>query len=445
MKKPYLKYKDSGIDWIGEIPEHWEVKPIKYVGEIVLGKMLTPDDKGGYFRKPYLRAQNITWEKVDTEDIKEMWFSEKDLSQYRLKENDLLVSEGGEVGRTAIWQNELSECYIQNSVHKITIKSKNNPYYYLYHFQIYGKTGYFDSIVNRVSIAHLTREKLKEIMFLSPTLSEQQTIATYLDRKTHQIDTLIENKQKLIDLLKEQRAAIINQAVTKGLNPNVKLKDSGIEWLGEIPEHWDVKKLKYFGEIVLGKMLTPQDKGNYYKKPYLRAQNILWEKVDPSDIKEMWFSEKELSQYRLKENDLLVSEGGEVGRTAIWKNELEECYIQNSVHKVTINESYNPFYFLYFFLIYGQAGHFDAIVNRVSIAHLTREKLKEVPFAIPPPTEQKSIANYLYKKTTRMDKSIERQERQIEHLKEYRTTLISEVVTGKIDVRDSGIQEVRQL
>ena len=441
--KRYPAYKDSGIEWLGEIPEHWEAKPIKYVGDIVLGKMLTPDDKGGYFRKPYLRAQNITWEKVDTEDIKEMWFSEKELSQYRLKENDLLVSEGGEVGRTAIWKNELNDCYIQNSVHKVTINSKNNPHYYLYHFQIYGKTGYFDSIVNRVSIAHLTREKLKEVGFLSPPLPEQQTIAAYLDRKTRQIDTLTEKKQKQIDLLKEQRTAIINQAVTRGLNANVKMKDSGIEWLGEIPEHWEVKKLKYFGEIVLGKMLTPQDKGDYYKKPYLRAQNILWEKVDASDIKEMWFSEKELIQYRLKLNDLLVSEGGEVGRTAIWKNELEECYIQNSVHKVTIKERHNPFYFLYLFLIYGQAGHFDAIVNRVSIAHLTREKLKEVSFVIPPPAEQKSIAKYLYEKTTRIDKSLEKQERQIEFLKEYRTALISEVVTGKIDVRNSGKQEDR--
>ncbi|KAF5427065.1 type I restriction enzyme, S subunit, partial [Candidatus Methanophagaceae archaeon] len=270
--KRYPAYKDSGTEWLGEIPEHWEAKPIKYVGDIVLGKMLTPDDKGGYFRKPYLRAQNITWEKLDTEDIKEMWFSEKDLSQYRLKENDLLVSEGGEVGRTAIWKNELNECYIQNSVHKITIKSKNNPHYYLYHFQIYGKTGCFDSIVNRVSIAHLTREKLKEIMFLSPTLSEQQTIANYLDRKTHLIDTLIENKQKLIDLLKEQRAAIINQAVTKGLNPNVKLKDSGIEWLGKIPEHWKVKPLKY--TVKINQDSLPENTPEDYEIQYIDIGNV---------------------------------------------------------------------------------------------------------------------------------------------------------------------------
>lgn len=119
MKK-YDTYKDSGIEWIGEVPGHWEVKRLKAVAQIVLGKMLTNDDKGDFSLKPYLRAGNINWLNVNVDDIKEMWFSDKELEKYRLETDDLLVSEGGEVGRTCIWKNELPECYIQNSVHKIT-------------------------------------------------------------------------------------------------------------------------------------------------------------------------------------------------------------------------------------------------------------------------------------------------------------------------------------
>ncbi len=441
--KRYPKYKDSGIEWIGEIPEHWQDVQLKRcLRSVSNGTTANQVDHITDF--PVSRIETISSGIIDTNKVG--YLDKEDIEdKFILKKGDILLSHINSleyVGNCAIY---ISEDLLIHGMNLLRLQSnqKTIPKFLLYYLKSHILKNQIQAnskhAINQVS---LPSSSLKGLRIALPTNPEQQTIANYLGRKTHQVDTLIENKQKLIDLLKEQRAAIINHAVTKGLNPNVKQKDSGIEWLGEIPEHWEVKKLKYFGEIVLGKMLTPQDKGNYYKKPYLRARNILWEKVDPSDIKEMWFSEKELSQYRLKENDLLVSEGGEVGRTAIWKNELEECYIQNSVHKVTINESHNPFYFLYFFLIYGQAGHFDAIVNRVSIAHLTREKLKEVPFAIPPPTEQQSITDYLYKKTTRIDKSIEKQDKQIELLKEYRTALISEVVTGKIDVRDSGEPEV---
>lgn len=158
--KPYPAYKDSGVEWLGKVPEHWEIKKLKYIAEIILGKMLTNDDKGGYFLKPYLHAQNINWQNVNSDDIKEMWFSKQELEQYRIKLHDLLISEGGEVGRTAIWKNEIEECYIQNSVHKVTILPGNNPFYFLSLFFLYGQLGFFDSIVSRVSIAHLTKEKL---------------------------------------------------------------------------------------------------------------------------------------------------------------------------------------------------------------------------------------------------------------------------------------------
>ncbi len=217
-------------------------------------------------------------------------------------------------------------------------------------------------------------------------------------------------------------------------------KPSGIEWIGEIPSHWEVKKLKYIGECKLGKMLTNDDKGGYFLKPYLRAQNIRWFSVDVAEVKEMWFSQNELQKLKLKENDLLVSEGGEVGRTCIWRSELEECYIQNSVHLVRFEGS-NSKYYMYHFFYSGQRGYFDAIVNKISIGHLTVEKLRDLDFIYPPPSEQIAIANFLDEKNTQFDNLIERNEtlfgisdRKSGLLNEYRTKYIGDVITGKIKV-----------
>ena len=235
-------------------------------------------------------------------------------------------------------------------------------------------------------------------------------------------------------LFEEEKTAIINHAVTKGIDHNVKLKDSKIEWLGEIPEHWEVKKLKYVANIVLGKMLTSEDKGEYFLKPYLRAANLNWLSANVDDVKEMWFSEKELVKYRIDNNDLLVSEGGEVGRTCIWKSEINECYIQNSVHKVTINKNNDPAFFLYQFYSFGEKGSFDAIVNRISIAHLTVEKLKEILFLVPTKEEQEQIVKFINSESKRIEKKVDLALNLIELLKQYKTALISEVATGKVKV-----------
>lgn len=121
-------------------------------------------------------------------------------------------------------------------------------------------------------------------------------------------------------------------------------KPSGVQWLGDIPEHWEVKRLKFIADVVLGKMLCNEDKGNYQLKPYLKSKNIQWLNVDIASVDQMWFSQEEMIEYRLKEGDLVLSEGGEVGKTCIWNNELEECYIQNSAHKVTFQHDYSKYY-----------------------------------------------------------------------------------------------------
>ena len=276
---------------------------------------------------------------------------------------------------------------------------------------------------------------LKCYKFLIPPIQEQQQISNYLEHKTQQIDSLIEKTQQKIELLKEQRTSLINHMVTKGLNPDVEMKNSGVEWIGEIPSGWGVQPLKYFTDVTLGKMLTPEDKGGYLLKPYLRSQNVQNERTDVVDVKEMWFSERELPLYRLKKGDLLVNEGGDVGRTSMWEEELEEVYIQNSINRVSVLVGMNRYY-LYHFVLNHTIGYFDSVVNRVSIPHLTKEKLMNVSFLCPPIQEQQQIVDHLDKGTTKIDSTIEKETQRINLLKEYRQSLISNVVTGKVDVRD---------
>ena len=249
--RSYPAYKDSGIAWLGEIPTHWDIRQLKRDYSVRLGKMLTPEPFSPVDTlEPYLRAANIQWNGVDTSDIKEMWFSPWEKKQYDLRSGDLLVSEGGDVGRSAIWNGEAQVCYFQNAINRVRGRSGQPTRFLFYWLYTLKHCGYIDEICSKATISHLTAEKLNRIPVPTPGLDEQRTIATFLDRETARIDALIAKKERLIALLEEKRTALISRVVTKGLDPNVQMKCSGIEWLGEIPAHWEAKRLRYITKSI---------------------------------------------------------------------------------------------------------------------------------------------------------------------------------------------------
>ncbi len=207
-------YKKTGISWLPEMPSHWEVRRLKYVCDVVLGKMLCDEDKGGYSLKPYLKSKNIGRGHLILDDVDNMWFSKKELQTYRIRKDDLLVSEGGDVGKTCIWKDELEECYIQNSVHKLTFFDDCSSGYYLYWMSMLRAIGHFKSIANQVTIAHLTKDKILKVPALYPPLAEQRAIARYLDDKTSKIDSLIACTETKIRLMKAYKGALILGAVS---------------------------------------------------------------------------------------------------------------------------------------------------------------------------------------------------------------------------------------
>jgi type I restriction enzyme S subunit len=278
---------------------------------------------------------------------------------------------------------------------------------------------------------------LKTIQLSIPSLIEQNTIANFLDTETARIDNLISKQEKLIELLEEQRKSIISHAVTKGLNPNAPMKDSGVEWLGEVPEHWDVAVVKRAFIVKLGKMLQPdqKDETDVIKK-YLKASNLTWDGVKDID-NEMWFSKNDLKKLKLEIGDLLVAEGGDVGKSCIFDSN-EEFYYQNSVNRVR-GQKNNANKFLYYWLFtLKYSGYIDILCNKSTIAHFTAEKLNETILLLPDSVEQNEIIAYLERENGKINQLILKQQSLIEKLKEYRASIISHAVTGKIDVMEFG-------
>ena len=446
--EPYKNYKKSNIDWLGDVPEHWKIMKARnlgvFNGSTVDKKIDEEQDKVRLVN--FLDVFNNPRFEITEKKFMVVTAKEEQIKKFKVNIGDVVFTPSSEVtediGRSAVIKYEANDLVHSYHIIRLKFNSIFDINFKKYLFNNYFVLKYFSKVCSGSTRKILTRQNFNNIPLVIPSLPEQTAIANFLDYKTAKIDRFISKKKQLIKLLNEQKAGIINNAVTKGLNPKVKMKPSGIEWLGDIPAHWEVKKLKYIGVSVLGKMLCNEDKGNYSKKPYLKSKNIQWLNVDTNDVEEMWFSAKELNQYRLKKGDLVLSEGGEVGKTCIWNEEIEECYIQNSAHKITFNFDNIADFFLYLFFLYGKKGAFDAITNKVSIGHLTKDKLINLKCVSPPKDEQISIVSHIEKETALLNKTIDTIEKEIALTQEYRTSLIAEAVTGKIDVRNYKVPEI---
>ena len=435
---PYPDYKNSSIEWLGEIPAHWDTAPVYTRYEVALGKMLDAKRVTGESSGRYLRNVDVQWDQVNVTDLPEMDFAPSERNRYLLRPGDLLVCEGGEVGRTAIWRAELDECFYQKAIHRVRPSSDSEiPRFFYYLMHVLASRGVFTAGGNPNTIGHLTAVQLRHYRVPFPATSEQRSISAFLDRETVKIDDLVSKKERLMELLQEKRAALITRAVTCGLDPNVPMKDSGIEWLGEIPADWAIAPVYTRYEVALGKMLDAKQVTGESSGRYLRNVDVQWDQVNVTDLPEMDFAPSERNRYLLRLGDLLVCEGGEVGRTAIWRAELDECFYQKAVHRVRpSSDSEIPRFFYYLMCVLTNRGVFTAGGNPNTIDHLTAVQLRHYRVPFPATSEQRSISALLDRETAKIDALIAKIRQAIDHLKEYRTALISEAVTGKIDVRE---------
>ena len=392
---------------------------------------------------PYLRAANIQWNGVDTTDIKTMWFSPRDRTQLKLRSGDLLVSEGGDVGRSTLWKQELEECYIQNSVNRIRGKENNSTKFLYYWIATVKAKGYIDVLCNKSTIAHFTAEKVAVVPVPLPPQQEQAAIASFLDRETAKIDGLIAEQEKLIDLLTEKRQATISQAVTKGLNPDAPMKDSGVALLGEVPTHWHVGKSRFYLSVLPG-FAFPSAGFSFDESQtrLLRGANVGVGKLKWDETVYWERAEEDgLDVYALRKDDLvigldrpLIAEGMRVAKVS---EEDTPCLLLQRVASVKTGPLLDSDYFMRLLASEMFIAHFSPETTGVSVPHISTEQISNFVIPLPPIQEQKAIAEFLSAETGRLDALTAAATHGIALLKERRSALISAAVTGKIDVRQS--------
>ena len=431
----YSETKASGVEWLGDVPKDWQTVASKYLYSIQLGKMLqNVAQSKSDVQVAYLKSVNVQWENVNIDDPDtKMWASKAELRQYDIQEGDLLVCEGGEVGRAGIVPKLPEKFIIQNALHRVRSKS-NDLRYLMYLLEAATAVNWFDVLCNRATIAHFTSEKFGALRFARPSLPEQQQIAAFLDRKTAELDAVLRLKERQLELLAEKRQALISQAVTRGLDPTAPLKPSGIPWLGEVPVHWGMKKIAWLFRII-GSGTTPSsgDESFYDGEfPWVNTgelnDNVIEETKKSVTEKAM----HNLSALRLFPVDTLLialygATIGALGILGIPATTNQACCALADPRGISIEFAF------YWFI--GNRRHIIAMAYGGGQPNISQELVKQLRLALPPLKEQEAIVAQLKQEAAYIDRITHTTRAQIETVREYRQALISAAVTGKIDVR----------
>jgi type I restriction enzyme S subunit len=400
--KQYPKYKDSGIQWIGEIPEEWETNKLKH-NFLALSKSSLEasegDDEGKF---PFFTSSKI---------------QDKFIDKAIFDDDCLVLGTGG----VACVHHVKSQFSVSTDCLTLKKEKKENNMRFLY-YQVLSQIDVIDDLgFWGMGLRHLQKHFFYNLLSHNPQVKEQNSIVNFLDSKTSQLDQTIEKDKELIELLKEKRTALINYVVTKGLDPKAKMKDSGIDWIGDIPEGWEVRKFKHLTSNLDGKRIPiSADSRERGKIPYYGATGIL----------------DYVEGYLFDETLLLV---GEDGAPFFEKNKdvafivKGKSWVNNHAHVLRVIKNNSPFWLCYFM---------NSNDYSISIKGSTRDKLNQydlsnIPVAVPPKQEQSQIVEYLDKATSKIDQTINKIQEKITLMEEYKKSLIHHVVTGKVDVREA--------
>jgi len=431
------------LKWVVNIPKNWDIRLIKRDFDVTLGKMLqSAQHNETETEENYLRAANLKWEDVDITDVRKMWFSPGDKKRLALQYGDLLVSEGGDVGRSSFWRSELQNCYIQNAINRVRALKRDYTRFLYYWFYLIKNIGYIDAVVSRITIAHLTAEKLERIPFFRPPVSEQHHIAAYLDKTCATIDKAIEAKQRQLEILDDLRKSIIHKAVTRGLDDSVELKDSGGECLGRIPKHWKVEKLKRLLSSPLMYGINEAAESEDPKFPrYIRITDFSENgELRPDTFKSLIPDKAE--GYYLKEGDLLFARSGAtVGKSFLFRNyKGRACFAGYLIKARTNTHNLLPEYLYYFTKSPAYDSWRNIIFTQATIQNISATKYAYLPISLPSIDEQRQIINHLKRKMKSLDDLQGNLNCQISTLQQYRKSLIHECVTGKRRITDGDLQ-----
>ena len=420
----YSSYKDSGVSWIGEIPSHWNVIKLNHIFYHNTGKTLNSNLKGN--NHPYLTTSNVYNGYFDLSILKEMPFLDDEIERYSVTAGDLLVCEGGDIGRCNIWKENYSICY-QNHLHRLRAKIDIKVEYYSFLINHIKSLGIFDNMGKGIAIKGLSAATLGNTRLLLPPLAEQKKIVSYLEGKTSKIDAYVADKEKEIELLQELKQKTIADAVKKGLNPDAKMKDSGILWIGVIPEHWETRRAKFMF-IKNKRERRPEDE---VITCFRDGQVTLRKNRRLTGFTE---SEKYDGYQGIRKGDLVIHQmdafAGSIGVS-------DSDGMGTSVyHCCTPTGDYNVYYYAYLIRQMALSGFIQSLYKGI------RERSSDFSFPvfgnqyliIPPSDEQQAIVAYIEEKCQKIDKLASELQSEIDYLKEYKQRLIADCVTGQIKV-----------
>lgn len=421
--------KDSGYNWIGNIPDDWSMGKVKHAFIRKNEKAMQEEPVVLSLARAGVKERDIS---NNEGQIAESYYNYNPVEPGDLLLNPMDLYSGANCSISKV-SGVISPAYIN-------LKGKKgvNPVFYDYYFKTQYWLMAFFSFGKGVSFENrwtLNAETLMNYPIVRLPYEEQCNRANYLDEKCAKIDSVIEKQQAVIEKLKEYKLSVITETVTKGLNPDVDMRDSGIEWMGKIPITWEVHKLCWDYEAMLGKMLDAKRVTGQRLRPYIKNADVQWGHINLDDLDEMDFEESEGDRYSIKPGDLMVCEGGEIGKSAIVPNEIPEgIHYQKALHRIRSRGKANSTFL--FFVIYSMAKNncLNTSPEKATIAHLPGNALSQLRIPSPSIQEQNEIAESLKKTCMKIDKQIEGKTTVIEKLQQYKKSLIYEVVTGKKEV-----------
>ena len=444
----YPAYKPSGVHRIWLIPAHWEVRRIQTVAELRVSNV----DK--HTKEDELPVRLCNYVDVYKNDriaqhipFMPATASREEIEKFRLNYNDVVITKDSEtwddIGVPALVTEPADD--LISGYHLAILRPKPDVYGpYLFWALQCKQTAYQFHVeakgVTRYGLAH---NGIQSARVPLPAFPEQAAIVRFLDHADEQIQRYIAGKERLIALLEEERQAVINQAVTRGPDHNVQLKPSGVEWLGDVPEHWEMRRLKQVSAIQTGITIGPTYDGEgLIERPYLRVANVQSDHLDLSKITTIRVSPAETKRATLQIGDVLMTEGGDIdklGRGCIWRGEIPDCLHQNHVFAVRPNPDHlNPDFLVALMGSFHTRNYFYVTAKQTTnLAATNRTTLGNLPMCLPSADEQLSILEHVTEQCRAQNEAIERARRQIDLMNEYRTRLIADVVTGQLDVREA--------
>ncbi len=363
---------------MSELPRGWASTTLGKIAETQLGKMLSAKARTGNSGRAYLRNKNVQWGRVDLDDVFHMDFSDAEFEKFRLREGDLLVCEGGEVGRAAIWRGQLPECAYQKALHRVRPRGGVQPEFLLYLFMHYSHARRFDEYVTGSTIKHLPQEDVRLLPVPLPPLAEQRRIVAAIEEQLSRLDAASAATDSA-----RRRIRVFRSRVLVSVIPD------------PVPDHWRLATVGEAGEIQLGRQRAPRYHVGPNMRPYLRVANVFEDRLDLEDVMQMEFSAEDYERYRLEPGDILLNEGQSpelIGRPAMYRGELPGVCFTNSLIRFRPSVSVVGEFALLVFRRHLHTGRFQREARiTTNIAHLSAGRLKSVEFPIPPLEEQREI------------------------------------------------------